>query len=293
VAPEDKTLLADVLTQQVGYKVGIHDKVRTQRNRWLELALTNARKALGVHLASQAGMRQRLESLQDALGLDSLPDRMECFDISHTMGEATVASCVVFGSEGPLKQDYRRFNIESITPGDDYGAMRQALTRRYRRLKDGEAKLPDVLFIDGGKGQVGCALEVLEELQIAGVNVVGITKGAGRRPDLDTLYIAREGKTLALPHDSPGLHLVQQMRDEAHRFAITAHRQRRGKQRSQSPLEQISGLGPRRRKVLLSHFGGLKEVARAGVDDLAKVPGISRQLAQRIYDYFHLEDNVS
>ena len=203
------------------------------------------------------------------------------------MGEATVASCVVFDSNGPLKSDYRRFNIEGITGGDDYAAMHQALERRYTRLKKGEGKLPDILFIDGGKGQIRQASDVLEELQIDGVTIVGVAKGEGRRPGLETLFLSGQSQPIILPEDAAALHLVQQIRDEAHRFAITGHRQRRAKQRKTSTLESIHGLGPKRRQTLLKQFGGMQEIARAGVDDLVRAPGISKELALKIYDAFH------
>ena len=213
--------------------------------------------------------------------------RLECFDISHTMGESTVASCVVMDTQGAVKSDYRQFNIKSITPGDDYAAMEQALTRRYTRIKKGEGKLPDILFIDGGKGQVSEAMKVMEELQIEDVAVIGIAKGPDRKPGLETLIVGRTGKMFDLPHDSAALHLIQQIRDEAHRFAITGHRQRRAKTRKTSTLEGIEGLGPKRRQQLLKQFGGLQGIKRAGVEDLSAINGISKALAQRIYDYFH------
>jgi excinuclease ABC subunit C len=225
------------------------------------------------------------------LNLDEMPKRLECFDISHTMGEATVASCVVFDTNGPLKADYRRFNIKDITPGDDYAAMHQALSRRYRRLKEGEGKLPDILLIDGGKGQVKQAEEVMAELQISGVLLLGIAKGPDRKPGLETLYLSGQEAEIILPADSIALHLIQHIRDEAHRFAITGHRQRRQRSRTTSPLEAIPGLGPKRRQMLLKQFGGLQEVARAGVEDLARVNGISPKLAQQIYDTFHADGN--
>jgi excinuclease ABC subunit C len=212
---------------------------------------------------------------------------MECFDISHTRGESTVASCVVFGIEGPLKSDYRRFNIRNIKPGDDYAAMEQALGRRYTRLMKGEGRLPDLLFIDGGKGQLSAARRVLDELQVTGVEIVGIAKGPDRKPGLETLHLAGSGRAMHLPADSPALHLVQQIRDEAHRFAITGHRQRRAQARKTSPLEQVPGIGPKRRQQLLKQLGGIREVARAGVEDLQMVKGINRALAQQIYDAFH------
>ena len=282
-------LLEQALAAQAGRRVTITSRVKGERARWLEMALTNAQESLAGKLASKAGMRSRMVALQEALGLEQPPSRMECFDISHSMGEATVASCVVFNEEGALKSDYRRFNIENITPGDDYAAMHQALLRRYTRLKNGEGKLPDILFIDGGKGQLSEAEKVLEELQLSGVTLVGIAKGPDRKPGLETLFLSGSNSAIILPRDSAALLLIQQIRDEAHRFAISGHRQRRDKTRSGSQLEKIPGLGPKRRRSLLSQFGGMSEVARAGVEDLASVEGISRQLAQRIYDNFHTD----
>lgn len=288
-ALEDKQWLESVLAEQAGRKVVISHKVRGGRARWLEMAETNLKEALLRQLASKSGMQQRYLALQEGLGLDDLPQRLECFDISHTMGEATVASCVVFDQDGPLKSDYRRFNIEDITPGDDYAAMHQALTRRYTRLKKGEGKLPDILFIDGGKGQLSQARGVMTELQVTEVILVGVAKGEGRKPGLETLFLSGQRQPIMLPPDSPALHLIQQIRDEAHRFAITGHRQRRGKARGKSPLEGISGVGAKRRRDLLNQFGGWQEIARAGVNDISKVKGISQELAQRIYDAFHVE----
>ncbi|MHB8471889.1 MAG: excinuclease ABC subunit UvrC [Gammaproteobacteria bacterium] len=282
--PEDADLLARALSEQAQRTVTITNRVRGERARWLAMAVANAEQALDARLSSRAGMTQRLQALQDALELPERPARMECFDISHTMGEATVASCVVFDAEGPRKSDYRRFNIEGVEAGDDYGALRQALTRRYTRLKQGEARLPDILFIDGGRGQVSVVQQVLDELQLNDQVLVGIAKGAERRPGLERLFLPGREAPLILPAHSPALHLIQQIRDEAHRFAITAHRQRRGRARTTSVLEEIPGMGPKRRQQLLKQFGGLREVARAGVEDLAKVKGISKQLAQQIYD---------
>jgi len=292
---EARTVLQAVLSGESGRRVQLTHKVRGDRARWLEMATTNARAAIRAQLASKANLLNRFENLQDVLGLESLPQRLECFDISHTMGEATVASCVVMETTGPVKADYRRFNIEDVTPGDDYGAMRQALTRRYTRLRKGEGKLPDILLIDGGKGQLAEAGKVLEELQIDGVIVLGVAKGPDRKPGQEALFLS--GNSLSekrapriLPTDSPALHLIQQIRDEAHRFAITGHRQRRSKARNTSVLEDLPGLGPKRRQSLLKQFGGLQEVARAGVEDLSSIPGISRQLAQRVYDAFHPDE---
>jgi excinuclease ABC subunit C len=286
---ENKDIMEQVLKDQCQHAVKLQSNPRGQRARWLEMALQNANQSLQGRINSHATVSKRYEALQQALKLDEMPSRMECFDISHTMGEATVASCVVFDDKGPLKADYRRFNIEDITPGDDYAAMKQALMRRYRRLKDGEGKTPDILFIDGGKGQITQAEEMLEELQINDVLLIGITKGEGRNPDLDTLYLSATHTKIILPADSPALHLVQQIRDEAHRFAITGHRQRRAKKRTTSVLEEIPGLGAKRRQQLLKQFGGLQEVTRAGIEDIARVPGISKQLAKKIYDTFHMD----
>ena len=286
--PEDLELLREVFGKQAGKRVRITSRVRGERARWLQMAVDNAQHALTAQLAGKSRMSERFVALQEALALEVLPQRLECFDISHTGGEATVASCVVFDQNGPLRSDYRRFNIEDITPGDDYAAMRQAVTRRYLRLKRGEARLPDVLFIDGGRGQVAQAEAVLRELQVSGVLVLGVAKGPERRPGMETLFLAGgDAEGFRLPPDSPALQLIQQIRDEAHRFAITGHRGRRARARNRSALEDIPGIGPARRRTLLRQFGGLQGIARAGVEDLAGVPGISRELAQRIYDTFH------
>ena len=212
---------------------------------------------------------------------------MECFDISHSHGEKTVASCVVFDSNGPAKSDYRRFNITDITPGDDYAAMRQALTRRYERLQAGEGALPDLLIIDGGKGQMTQASEVLGELAVVGVTLLGIAKGPTRKAGFEHIFIGDEQREVKMDSASPGLHLLQQIRDEAHRFAITGHKQRRDKARRTSTLEAIPGVGPKRRRELLRYFGGLQQVQRATVEDLAKVPGISQKMAQDIHSSLH------
>ncbi len=284
---DDAVLIENTLAQRRGSKVILRHHVRRERTRWLQQAERNAEQALVVKLASDLTVQSRYQALQEALQLDEPPARMECFDISHTSGEATVASCVVFGAEGAMKSQYRRFNIEGIEPGDDYAAMRQALTRRYTRLKRGEAALPDILFIDGGKGQLRQAAEVLEELQIADVLLVGIAKGAERKPGLEQLFLVDRSRPLILPADSPALHLIQQIRDEAHRFAITGHRARRGKARMHSTLEDISGIGAKRRQKLLTRFGGLEGVKNASVDELAQVEGISPVLAQKIYEELH------
>ncbi|MBL4827482.1 MAG: excinuclease ABC subunit UvrC [Spongiibacteraceae bacterium] len=285
--PEDRETIAQALTEKAGRKTVINQQVRTNRAKWLALAVQAAKQNLKGVLANKQTMFQRFEALQDALDLPELPQRLECFDISHSSGEATVASCVVFDSSGPLKSDYRRFNINDITAGDDYAAMRQAIKRRYTRLKSGEGAIPDILFIDGGKGQVSQALNVLEELQISELLVVGVAKGTTRKAGFEVLLRADTGQEFVLPSDSAGLHLVQHIRDESHRFAVTGHKQRRDKKRRESPLEGIAGVGPKRRRELLRHFGGWQEVGAASAEDLAKLPGISEKLANDIYAALH------
>ncbi len=285
--PEQAETIAEALGVHAERRVQIRARVREARARWLTLAEQTAQTSLESHLAGRQTVLGRLQALQDLLELPELPERMECFDISHSSGEATVASCVVFDQNGPRKSDYRKFNIEDITPGDDYAAMQQALERRYRRLKTGEAAMPDVLFIDGGKGQVGQALSVLEDLQITGIEVVGVAKGTTRKAGFETLIHGDSGRETQLPGDSGALHLIQQIRDEAHRFAITGHRGRRDKARQRSTLEDIPGVGAKRRRELLRHFGSAQGVENANVEELKKIAGISATLAQQIYDHFH------
>lgn len=282
----DAEVIHEAIRALYGRDVRIKHRVRETRQAWLQLARLNAEQGLLARLANRTHMNARFSALQQAVGRTEPITRMECFDISHTMGEATVASCVVFDETGPRNRDYRHFNIEGITGGDDYAAMHQALTRRYQRLKTGEGRLPDILFIDGGKGQLAQAIGVLDELGIQGVTLIGIAKGEGRKPGLETLHFA-DGADLQLPADSPALHLIQYIRDEAHRFAITGHRARRGKQRKRSALEDIPGVGPKKRRDLIQHFGGLQEVLRASAKDLATVPGIGLTLAETIYDALH------
>jgi excinuclease ABC subunit C len=284
---EDADLLEATLTQQMERSVAIRQGVRGVRARWLEMARTNAELGLQMRRATAATTTDQLQGIGDAFHMAAPPSRIECFDISHTGGERTVASCVVFGPEGALKADYRRFNIEGIEPGDDYGAMRQALTRRYARISKGEVPLPDLLLIDGGPGQLAEAIKVLDEFAITGVTMVGVSKGADRKAGQERLFLAHEDVPLILAPDSPALHLIQRIRDEAHRFAIAGHRLRRAKARRESILETVPGLGPRKRRELLRQFGGLQGVTRAGIDDLEKVHGISRKLAQSIYDTLH------
>ncbi len=283
----DKKWLEKALFEISGTKTSIASQVRGHKAKWLEMASVNAEQNLAAYVTDKDHTLKRFEALQAALNLDDMPQRLECFDISHTMGEATVASCVVFDSNGPLKSDYRRFNIDNITPGDDYAAMEQALTRRYTRLKKGEGKIPDILFIDGGKGQLNKAREVLEELQVSGVTLIGVSKGPDRRAGLETLYLNNGQETINLHNDSSALHLIQHIRDESHRFAIAGHRGKRGKKRRQSALEGIEGVGPKRRKALLNHFGGMQEIQRASAADIARVPGISRGQADVIYAALH------
>ncbi len=284
----DKKLLERVFTEQAGRKVSLLTISRGTPRRWVEMAKINAEEALTRLRIDRTTLLQRFEILRETLALEQTPERVECFDVSHTAGEATVAACVVFDQSGAVKSDYRHFNIEGINPGDDYAALHQALERRYRRLKEGGGKLPDLLLIDGGKGQVRAVQSVLEELQIQGVRLVGVAKGRERRPGGEQLFAPGSAMPIVVPPaNSPALHLIQQIRDEAHRFAISGHRQRRARARTSSPLEQIAGIGDKKRRILLKSFGGLKGVARAGVEELSHVPGISPLLARRIYDAFH------
>ncbi|MCQ4261504.1 excinuclease ABC subunit C [Stutzerimonas stutzeri] len=286
---EDFPTLINAIAELRGFDLTITHRVRGTRARWQQLALTNAEQAMGARLANRQHLSARFEALAEALELDESPQRLECFDISHSSGEATVASCVVFGPEGPLKSDYRRYNIEGVTAGDDYAAMHQALSRRFRKAAEGEGKLPDILLVDGGKGQLNMAREVLEELAVPELILLGVAKGVTRKPGLETLYLNDAAHEFTLPADSPALHLIQQVRDEAHRFAITGHRARRGKTRRTSTLEAVPGIGPKRRRELLTHFGGLQELCRASLDEIAKAPGISKKLAESIYAALHSE----
>jgi excinuclease ABC subunit C len=295
----ERNLIAEVLGEQAKHKVKVTSKVRGERAKWIEMALNNSSNSLKIRLVSRAGLLSRFEALQEVLQLDEIPLRLECFDISHTQGEATVASCVVFTPEGAFKTDYRRYNITGITGGDDYAAMKQALERRYRPAKAGkeksdkqneEQKLPDILFIDGGKGQLRQAIDVFAQLGIDSVLLIGVAKGEGRKAGLEKLVFSDGRPDLYLTIESAALNLILQVRDEAHRFAISGHRAQRAKKRSTSPLEGITGLGPRRRQTLLKHFGGIQGITQAGVEDIAKIGGISKKLAQDIYDQFHAAD---
>ena len=286
---DDRALLELTLAERSGHKVSIKHRVRGDRLRWLQLARTNADQGLKLQISSNATIRRQFEGLAELLQLEAPPERLECFDVSHTSGEATVAACVVFNQAGPLKSDYRRFNLALKSAGDDYAGMAEALRRRYARIKKGEVAMPDVLFVDGGKGQLAAALTVLDELELGWLQVIAVAKGRARKPGMEQLFLAGQLTPTILPGDSPALHLIQRIRDEAHRFAITGHRQRRAKARRTSRLEEIPGLGPKRRRELLRQFGGLQGVRGAGIDDLVKVRGISRTLAEKIYGDLHLE----
>ncbi|KZN20894.1 MULTISPECIES: excinuclease ABC subunit UvrC [Pseudomonas] len=289
VVHEDFPTLIAAIEELRGRELTISHRVRGTRARWQQLAVTNAEQALGARLANRQHVAARFDALAEVLNLDEPPQRLECYDISHSSGEATVASCVVFGPEGPIKSDYRRYNIEGVTPGDDYAAMHQALTRRFSKLKDGEGKLPDILLVDGGKGQLSMARDVLNELAVPDLILLGVAKGATRKAGFETLYLNDAAHEFTLRGDSPALHLIQQIRDEAHRFAITGHRARRGKTRRTSTLEGVAGVGPTRRRDLLKHFGGLQELSRASIEEIAKAPGISKKLAELIYANLHSE----
>ncbi len=288
---EESDLLIEVLSKQAKHPVIISDNVRGERLKWLRMSQMNAENSLQSKLADKQGIYARYLNLQEELGCNDLPKRLECFDISHTQGDQTVASCVVFDREGPVKSAYRRFNIEGITPGDDYAAMYQAILRRFKRLKKGEHQAPDILFIDGGKGQVNEASKALEELQVNNVMIVGVSKGPDRKAGMEKLILVEKEQPIDITPGASALLLIQNIRDEAHRFAITGHRQRRAKAKKESVLESIAGLGPKRRQLLLKQFGGLQGVSSAGVDALSGIDGISIQLAQRIYDNFHHQDD--
>jgi excinuclease ABC subunit C len=282
----DAGMLGDLLTSRVGRPVSIRAGGRGMRRRWLQMAADNARQALAARMASAATLSEQLAALGEVLGLPAPPSRIECFDISHTAGGETVAACVAFGADGPLKSAYRRFNIRDVAPGDDYGALAQAIERRYAR-RASQSAVPDLVVIDGGRGQLQRACRVLRGLHLDALPVAAVSKGPERRPGLEQLHRLGARQPLRLPRDSPALHIVQAVRDEAHRFAITGHRGRRSRASRSSALTGIAGLGPQRRRALLQHLGGLQAIARAGPEDLARVPGVSHGLAARIYAHFH------
>lgn len=279
--------LAALLTAQSEKRRTLITHPTGEQRVWLAMSEKNAHLAIAQKAQAKLTQQARLQDLAEALGVESPLQRIECFDISHTQGEATVASCVVYAAEKMQPSDYRHYNISGITPGDDYAAMRDVLTRRYTKLAEGEGKRPDVVLIDGGKGQVAVAVSVLDALGLSDLLIVGVAKGEGRKPGLETLILPRQQKTLQLPPDRPGLHLIQIIRDEAHRFAITGHRARRAKTRLTSQLEAIPGIGAKRRQALLTRFGGLKGVRAASPDELMQVTGISAALAEKIYQALH------
>jgi excinuclease ABC subunit C len=283
----DAKSFEEMLSEQANRKIKIITNAIGDKRVWLKMAQTNAELALGQRAATSANQAAKLIALRESLNLAETVERIECFDISHTMGEATVGSCVVFDKGDMQNGEYRRYNVTGITPGDDYAAMRDVLTRRYKKVAAGEGKRPDLVFIDGGKGQLGVAIEVMQEVGLEDILLVGIAKGEERRPGLETMIFSDTGEMLNLEKDNQGLHLLQQIRDEAHRFAITGHRAKRAKARITSSLEDIEGVGAKRRKALLTRFGGLDGVKGASIDELAKVEGISLALAEKIYEQFH------
>jgi excinuclease ABC subunit C len=284
---EDAESLAEVLAERANHAVVVRCPVRGLGVRWVEMTAENATQGLRMRAAQKQGMDEMLAALADELELPEPPTRIECFDISHTGGEGTVASCVVFGTEGPLKKEYRRFNITGITPGDDYGALRQALDRRYTRIRAGEVPAPDLLLIDGGLGQIAQVHEALAELGFGDLMLVGVAKGPDRKPGQERLFVYGAGAPRIPEAHSPASRLVQRIRDEAHRFAITGHRRKRARRYNESVLEVVPGLGPAKRRELLKHFGGLQGVMRAGIADFEQVPGIGASLARSLYDHLH------
>ncbi|MEO8411279.1 MAG: excinuclease ABC subunit UvrC, partial [Propionivibrio sp.] len=282
--------VADVLSEIANRPVPLVTPRQSMQKIWVEMAEQNARLAILARRSQLSRQASRLEALQNLLGLEIEPGqemRIECFDISHTQGESTVAACVVYQGNGMRKSEYRRFNIAGIEPGDDYAAMRQAVQRRYAKVVSGDSVAPDLLLIDGGKGQVSTALAALEELGLAYLPMVGVAKGEGRKPGLESLIFADGREPVQLNAEHPALHLIQEIRDEAHRFAIAGHRAQRSKTRRTSRLDEIPGIGPQRRKALIAHFGGLQGIRNAGVDQLTAVPGISRELAETIFTALH------
>ncbi|MCS2608992.1 excinuclease ABC subunit UvrC [Halomonas dongshanensis] len=286
-ALEERELLEEALSQHAGKRVRLTSQVRGHRAQWQQLAITNAEQQLASQLANQTQLHERFALLQKALKLAAMPQRLECFDISHSHGEATVASCVVFDHQGPRKSDYRHFKIEGVAAGDDYAAMEQALTRRLKRVQSGEAVAPDVLIVDGGKGQLNMARAVLDGMDLGFITLLGVAKGTTRKAGLETLYLETTDQPIDLPSTSPALHLIQHIRDESHRFAITGHRARRDKTRRTSTLQDIPGIGPKRRRELLRFFGGLQGVRKASREELSRVPGINASLAETIYHALH------
>jgi len=284
---EQQALFESVFSDSSERKVKIQSHPRSHRKQWLELAHRNALNALHMRSTESSRLNSQFEALAELLTLEEPPQTIECFDVSHTSGHRTVASCVVFGFEGPIKSRYRRYNLKGFEPGDDYAAMREVLNRRYRKLQKEEGNLPDLIVVDGGKGQLGVAMEVLAECGLNDIPLMGVAKGVSRRAGYEEWVLPVAPHSLRPGPESPASHLVQQVRDEAHRFAITGHRGRRQKAAVHSVLEDIAGVGARRRRALLTHFGGIQGVRKAGIDELAGIPGINRQLAERIFKALH------
>jgi excinuclease ABC subunit C len=284
---DETEALVEALRDRAGTALRIWRPSRALPARWMAMTVDNAEQALRMRRARRADIEGMLAALGSLLGLAQPPKRLECFDISHTSGEGTVASCVVYGPEGPLKKDYRRFNISGVAPGDDYAALGQALKRRYERVKSGEVVAPDVLLIDGGRGQINEVHAELEKLGFAGLKLVGVAKGPDRKPGQERLFVHGDDAPLAPGPDSPALRVIQRIRDEAHRFAITGHRKRRARRHNESILETVPGLGPAKRRALLRHFGGMQGLMRAGITDFEAVSGIGTTLARTLYDHLH------
>ena len=283
---EHREAIAGALSDQAGHIVEVTAHVRSSRARWQSMVQENAELSLAAYLRQQDNSLERMIDLQRSLDLDEMPERLECFDISHVSGEATMASCVVFDVNGPLKSDYRRYRIQGVELGDDYAALGQAIERRYKRIQSGEGKLPDLLVVDGGRGQVNKVRETLSDLLVDDLRILGISKGPGRKPDLDTVCDADLGKLKIEPTRS-AMHLLQHMRDEAHRFAVQGHRARRQKARRKSDLDDIAGIGPKRKRQLLTHFGSVTAIKAASIEEMSKVPGVSKRLASEIYGAMH------
>lgn len=288
-AVADADMIAEALRAISGHKIQIVHRAREQRLRWRQMALANAEQALIAHLAKNKNIQARFRALQKGLALASLPQHIECFDISHTSGTEVVASCVVFGIAGPVKSAYRKFNISGITPGDDYAAMRQVLRRRYRHLQADSSNMPELVIVDGGKGQINQAKQVFAELGLTDIQLLGIAKGEGRKPKLDKLIHGKDMRSIEAKIGAAALYLIQQIRDEAHRFAIVGHRKRLGKKMQHSSLHEIAGIGAKRRRMLLQHFGGISAIKNAGIGELAKTPGISLKSATAVYDKLHAD----
>jgi len=287
IPPDDPALLEAALSKISARQIVIKNRFKSQRRRWQQLAITNAKQALEIKSASKGNQQKRLIELVNILGLEKIPTRLECFDISHTAGESTIASCVVFDQEGPKKSEYRRFKINGVTAGDDYAAMEQALSRRFLKVTQSDGAKPDILFIDGGKGQLQQAINVLKALDINDVLLIGVAKGAERKAGTERLFLAHEPLALIVDSHNPALHLIQHIRDESHRFAITGHRKNRDKKRRRSLLEDIPGIGNKRRQSLLKQFGGLQALKKAALADITKVPGFNQTLAQKVYDFLN------